>query len=91
MEEPLGLLGFVSCKSAYVESKAYMPCSYGKEKNKLKLKQKKVVYADDGTYLSSTRTGAQKVFNAVADFSTATGIMIKPTKSTHTPIEWAHH
>jgi hypothetical protein len=79
VEAPLGWLGFMSWMSAYVESKASSPYTYGRGKYKLKLN--KVIYADDGTYLSSTRKGAQKVLNAVADFATATGIMIKPAKS----------
>ena len=69
----------MSWMSAYVESKASSPYTNGRGKYKLKLN--KVIYADDGTYLSSTRKGAQKVLNAVADFATATGIMIKPAKS----------
>ena len=41
----------------------------------------KVIYADDGTYVSQTKEGMQKIANAIADFSTATGIIVKPEKS----------
>ena len=63
----------------YVESKVTKPYKYGEGQHKLTIN--KVIYADDGTYLSHTRSGAQTVLTAVADFSTATGIMIKPPKS----------
>ena len=79
VESPLGWLGFMSWMSAYVETKASRPYTYGTGKHQIKLN--KVIYADDGTYLASTRRGAQRVLAAVADFATATGIMIKPAKS----------
>ena len=45
------------------------------------MKITKVIYADDGTYFQRTRKGGQIVMNSVADFATATGIIVKPTKS----------
>ena len=79
VEAPIGWLAFMSWMSAYVETKATSPYIYGRGKHKLSLN--KVIYADDGTYLASSRQGAQRVLNAVAEFATATGIMIKPAKS----------
>ena len=52
---------------------------YGNTEHKLTIT--KVIFADDGTYLSHTRSGAQRVLTAVAYFSTATGIKKKPPKS----------
>ena len=79
VEAPIGWLGFMSWMSAYVETKASRPYIYGRGEHKISLN--KVIYADDGTYLASSRKGAQRILNAVADFATATGIMIKPAKS----------
>ena len=79
VESPIGWLAFMCWMSAYVEQESKDPYIY-KTKHK-ELKITKVIYADDGTYFQASRTGAQRVLNAVADFATATGIQIKPQKS----------
>ena len=79
VESPLGWLAFMCWMCAYVESKATKPYKYGSGQHTLTIN--KVIYADDGTYLAHARSGAQTVLTAVADFSTATGIKIKPPKS----------
>jgi len=65
--------------SAYVEANSKEPYIYGSEGNELKIT--KVIYADDGTYFQRSRLGGQNVMNSVALFATATGIIVKPTKS----------
>ena len=59
VEAPIGWLGFMSWMSVYVETKASRPYIYGRGEHKISLN--KVIYADDGTYLASSRKGAQRI------------------------------
>jgi len=79
VESPTGWLGFMCWMSAYVEANSKEPYIYGTEGNELAIT--KVIYADDGTYFQRSRRGGQNVMNSVALFATATGIIVKPTKS----------
>ena len=65
--------------SAYVNTKSTKPYTYTTKTQSIDIT--KVIYADDGTYFQQTRTAAQNVLKAVATFSTATGIIVKPQKS----------
>ena len=65
--------------SEYVEKMSKDSYIYGK--NDFQLKITKVIYADDGTYFQKSREGGQNIMNAVATFATATGIVVKPSKS----------
>ena len=80
-ESPLGWLAFMCWMSDYIkETKNIDPYSYTVNEEK-EIHAHKVIYADDGTYVSQTKEGMQKIANAIADFSTATGIIVKPEKS----------
>ena len=65
--------------SDYVEQNSKAPYEYDTKKATKKFT--KVIYADDGTYFQQTREGAQKIVNAISNFATTTGIIIKPEKS----------
>ena len=79
VESPTGWLGFMCWMSEYVEKMSKDSYIYGK--NDFQLKITKVIYADDGTYFQKSRKGGQNIMNAVATFATATGIVVKPSKS----------
>jgi len=64
---------------AAIDQKAEQPYEYKTTQGTLKIT--KTLYADDGTYMSKTRTGAQKVIGAVSDFAICTGTIVKPEKS----------
>ena len=65
--------------SAIIEKKATNPYTY--KTNKKTLILNKTIYADDGAYFSSSREGAQQATTPVSDFASATGTIVKPTKS----------
>ena len=65
--------------SAYVNKKSTRPYKYNTRHQTIDIT--KIIYADDGTYFQKTRQAAQKLLNAVATFSTATRIIVKPQKS----------
>ena len=79
VESPTGWLGFMCWMSEYVEKMSKDSYIYGEKEFQLKIT--KVIYADDGTYFQKSREGGQNIMNAVATFATATGIVVKPSKS----------
>lgn len=79
VESPIGWLCFMCWMSAYVDNEAKKPFVHKTKTATTKIN--KVIYADDGTYFAATRKGAQTTVNAVSDFASATGIMVKPQKS----------
>jgi len=79
VESPTGWLGFMCWMSAYVEKYTNDPYIYGHNEHQCAIT--KVIYADDGTYFQRTREGAQRAMDCVSNFATATGIIVKPTKS----------
>ena len=79
VESPIGWLAFMCWMSAYVNKKSTKPYTYNTRHQTIDIT--KVIYADDGTYFQQTRQAAQNVLNAVTNFSTATGIIVKPQKS----------
>ena len=79
VESPPGWLCFMCWLSAYVEKNTKEPYVYGQGEHKRAIT--KVIYADDGTYFQRSRKGGQRAMDCVSNFATATGIVVKPTKS----------
>jgi hypothetical protein len=78
VESPIGWLCYMCWMSEYVDKCIKHPYEYHTRTTKIKVK--KVIYADDGTYFTSSRRGARQAALAVADFATATGTIVKSEK-----------
>ena len=79
-ESPMGWLCLMSWLSAYVNTETTKPYKYTINKEK-SIDIIKTIYADDGNYMSRTHKSAKQQAHAISNFSTSTGIIVKPQKS----------
>jgi hypothetical protein len=80
-ESPLGWLAFMCWMSDYINHTKHIdPYIYTTGYNTT-TQMHKIIYADDGTYVSRSKQGLQNMANAISNFCTATGIIVKPEKS----------
>ena len=79
-ESPYGWLCLMCWLSAYVDEKSPSPYKYTVSDN-VTIKINKTIYADDGNYMSRSRTGGQTQADGISAFCASTGIIAKPEKS----------